>query len=174
MPLIDLTYPQDTFDDQSRSELVERLTSTLLRLEGAPDNASTRVMSRCFVHELPAEHMYVAGQRYPEPTYRIVCTVPKGTLLHGPLGAFSRRELVKEMTQAILDAEGTEYSDQDAGRIFCLIQEINDGFWGGMGEIFTMTDIVNFGAEEPATDVARRAKAALEQAAVELAKVSLE
>lgn len=173
MPLIDLTYPQDTFDDETRATLVEALTSILLSREGAPDAASTRVMSRCFVHELPEGRMYTAGRQYPRPTYRIVCTVPQGTLLHGPLGVFSRRELIREMTEAIFAAEGTEYTDQEAGRVFCLIQEVEDGFWGGMGEIFTLNDIINVGAEEPATDVARRAKVALEQAADELAKVEV-
>jgi hypothetical protein len=36
MPMFDLTYPEDALNAEGRAQAVERLTSALLRHEGAP------------------------------------------------------------------------------------------------------------------------------------------
>jgi hypothetical protein len=69
-----------------------------------------------------------------------------------PAGALEpeaqRAGLVKEMTEIVLDAETTEHEAVDAGRVFCLIREIGDGFWGGMGALFPIQDIFDFAVNE--------------------------
>jgi phenylpyruvate tautomerase PptA (4-oxalocrotonate tautomerase family) len=164
VPLIDLTYPQGALGDEARAEAVEKMTAALLRIEGAPDNPATRAMSRVFVHELPSEHVNVGGAPAPLPTYRAVVTAPAGTLLHGPgpVGVQQRKQLVRELTEIILAAEGTGYEAVDAGRVFCLIHEVADGYWGGMGTIFRMDDIAAFSdGNLPQTETAAAARLAL-------------
>jgi phenylpyruvate tautomerase PptA (4-oxalocrotonate tautomerase family) len=164
LPLIDLTYPQGALGDEARAEATEKMTAALLRIEGAPDNPATRAMSRVFVHELPPEHVYVGGAPAPLPTYRAVVTAPAGTLLHGPgpVGVQQREQLVRELTEIILAAEGTEYGTVEAGRVFCLIHEVTDGYWGGMGTIFRMADIAAFAdGNLPQTETAAAARLAL-------------
>ena len=54
MPMIDLTMPEGALADQAKAALVERLTATLIELEGAPDNEYVRASTWVFVDERPA------------------------------------------------------------------------------------------------------------------------
>jgi phenylpyruvate tautomerase PptA (4-oxalocrotonate tautomerase family) len=170
MPMIDLTYPQGALTPAARASAIARLTAAFLRHEGAADNDATRAMSRGFVHELPADAIYVGGRQEDRPTYRLVLTAPAGTLLHGPgpFAAEARRSLVREATEILLDAEGSEPAPGDAGRVYCVIAEVADGFWGGLGTTFRMDDIVAFANPEAAqTPAAEQAREALATAGLE-------
>jgi phenylpyruvate tautomerase PptA (4-oxalocrotonate tautomerase family) len=172
MPMIDLTCTEGALEPEARAEAVEKLTAALLRNEGATDNEATRVMSWGFVHELPREAVNVGGRPAERPVYRLVITVPAGTLLHGPgpIGVQSRRNLVREATEILLEAEGTEFSPAEAGRVYCVIQEVADGFWGGLGTTFRIEDIVAFASPDaPQTAVAEQARAALEASDITVA-----
>jgi phenylpyruvate tautomerase PptA (4-oxalocrotonate tautomerase family) len=162
--MIDLTYPEGALEPDARAEAVERLTAALLRHEGAADNEQTRGMSWTLVHELPAGALHVGGTPAEEPVYRVFVTVPEGTLLQGPgpVGSASRRNLVREVAEILLEAEGGGYSDTEAGRVYCLVREVDDGYWGGMGTIFRMEDIVATATPEaPQTPVSEQARAAI-------------
>jgi len=164
MPMIDLTYPEGALGPEERTTAVERLTAALLRHEGATDNEQTRGMSWTLVHELPAGAFNVGGTPAEEPVYRVIVTVPEGTLLQGPgpVGATSRRNLVREVAEILLEAEGGEYSDTEAGRVYCIVGEVGDGYWGGMGTTFRMEDIVATATPEaPQTTVSEQARAAV-------------
>jgi phenylpyruvate tautomerase PptA (4-oxalocrotonate tautomerase family) len=164
MPMIDLTYPEGALEPGARAEAVEKLTAALLRNEGANDNEQTRAMSWTVVHELPPYALNVGGAPAERPVYRLTITVPEGTLLQGPgpVGAQSRRGLVREATEIVLAAEGTEYSEVEAGRVYCIVQEVRDGYWGGMGTTFRMDDIVATAtADAPQTAVSEQARAAI-------------
>ena len=164
MPMIDLTYPQGALDPDDRDEAVERLTEALLRLEGAPVNDQTRAMSWVFVHELSPAAVYVAGRQAEPPMlpiYRVWITVPEGTLLDGPgpVATMQRSQLFREVTEILLGAEGTGYSDADAARVYCLVRPVRDGNWGGLGSIFRIEDISAFAnADLPQTPAAERAR----------------
>jgi phenylpyruvate tautomerase PptA (4-oxalocrotonate tautomerase family) len=145
MPMFDLTVPEGALEPAARAQAVERLTSALLRHEGAPESSPmARAMAWGFVHEVPQEAISIAGRPVVRPVYRVMLTVPKGTLLHGPgpAGVASRRNLVREVTEILLDAEGTAYSAEEALRVYCIIREVDDGYWGGFGTTFRMEDIV--------------------------------
>ncbi|HVD38579.1 MAG TPA: 4-oxalocrotonate tautomerase [Solirubrobacterales bacterium] len=164
MPMIDLTYPEGALDAGARAEAVEKLTAALLRHEGAADNEQTRAMSWTLVHELPHHALNVAGSPVERPVYRVLVTVPEGTLLQGPgpVGSTARRNLVREVTEVLLAAEGTAYSEAEAGRVYCLVREVTDGYWGGMGTTFRMEDIVATATPEaPQTEVSERARASI-------------
>jgi hypothetical protein len=45
------------------------------------------------------------------------------------------------VTVALLEAEGGAAGPADAARVYCVIQEITDGYWGGLGTTFRMEDI---------------------------------
>lgn len=164
MPMIDLTYPEGALDADGRAQAVEGLTAALLRNEGAADNEQTRAMSWVVVHELPAGALNVGGTPAERPVYRLEVTVPEGTLLQGPgpVGTHSRRTLVREATEVLLAAEGTGYSDVEAGRVYCLVREVGDGYWGGMGTTFRIEDIVAVASpDSPQTTVSEQARAAI-------------
>ena len=167
MPMFDITYPEGALEPDARAEAVEKLTAALLRHEGAPDNEATRAMSWTLLHELPNWAVNVGGKSAEPPCYRVFVTVPEGTLLQGPgpFAVMARRNLVREVSEILLEAEGTEYSDAEAGRIQCLIREVPDGYWGGIGTTFRMEDIAAFATTElPQTAVSEHARETLEQA----------
>jgi len=150
MPMIDFYCPEGALDSDARAAALEKMTEALLRCEGAPDNERTRALSWGFIHELSRQAVNVGGRAATRPVYRVSGTVPAGTLLHGPspLAAQHRRRLVREITDIILDAEGGDTDEADAGRVFCIVGEVANGFWGGMGALFPIEDIVDFAVSE--------------------------
>lgn len=154
MPMFDLTLPAGALHPGARARLVEDLTAKLLHWEGAPDNPATRAISWGFVHELPEGAVNRGGAPADPPIYRVFLTVPVGTPgLHGPLNAERRNELVREVTECVLAAEGETDIQANGHRVWCMIREQADGFWGSGGQIYTMNDIAAFaraGQEMPA------------------------
>lgn len=151
MPMIDLTYPEGALAPAARAEAVARLTEALLRIEGAdPDSPHARGMAWAFVHELPPGAIHIAGRPAARPVYRVVLTVPAGTLLQGPgpVGRASRESLVREATEILLAAEGTPYSPEDSLRVYCIVGEVADGHWGSFGTMLRMDDIVAVASPE--------------------------
>jgi phenylpyruvate tautomerase PptA (4-oxalocrotonate tautomerase family) len=141
MPMFDLTMPAGALDADARAKLVDDLAAMLLHWEGAPDNAATRALSWGFVHELPADCVNRGGKPSTLPIYRVFLTVPEGTPgLHGPLNAERRNGLAREVTECVLAAEGETDVDTHRHRVWCMIREQADGFWGAAGRIYTMND----------------------------------
>ena len=163
MPMIDFMLPAGALDPEARAEAIDKLTATLLKCEGAPDNEYTRAMCWTVVHELPADALHVGGRVAERPVYRLLVTVPAGTLLQGPgpIGTYSRDNLVREATEIVLAAEGTPYSPVDAARVCCIVQEVADGYWGGAGATMRIADIVatadEDGPQTARSDEVRRA-----------------
>jgi phenylpyruvate tautomerase PptA (4-oxalocrotonate tautomerase family) len=142
MPMFDLTLQAGALDADARAQLVEDLTTKLLQWEGAPDNPATRALSWGFVHELPEDAVNRGGKPAEPPIYRVFLTVPQGTPgLHGPLNAERRSGLTREVTECVLAAEGETDVETHGHRVWCMIREQADGFWGSGGQIYTMNDI---------------------------------
>ncbi|MGD0452532.1 MAG: Tautomerase enzyme [Solirubrobacteraceae bacterium] len=144
MPMIDITMSEGALDVEARKALAERVSSDLIELEGAVDNPYARSITWCFIDE--RREIYVAGIPAEKPVYRVVLTVPEGVPgLYGPLTVENRRTLVRRVTAAVLDAERTEFSIPEAARVWVQIRQIDDGHWGGFGELVTIADIAAYG-----------------------------
>ena len=164
MPMIDFTYPEGALEPDALAETVERLTEALLRNEAGADNDRIRAIAWTFVHPQPAGSIFGGGKAADARYYRVQLTVPEGTLVHGP-GPFAlqaRHNLIREVTEIVLDAEGSPYTDANLARVWCFITEVKEGFWGGLGTVFGIEDIAGFANDElPATKLSERARAAL-------------
>lgn len=151
MPMIDLTLPSGTFSDDAKAKLMETLTRTLLKWEGAePGNEAAESIAWTFVHEPTL--VTAAGRPPRRPRYRVVVGVPQATLDND-----TKEGLVAEVTEQVLRAEknGQEPTPEDASRVWVIINEITDGNWGGAGRIFRLADIMAFaGASDQ--DIQRR------------------
>ncbi|MFI0405682.1 4-oxalocrotonate tautomerase family protein [Actinomadura sp. 3N508] len=143
--MIDLTLPRGVLSDDAKAELMQTLTRTLLKWEGAkPGNEAAESIAWTFLHE-PAL-VTVAGRPVQQPRYRIVVGVPQATLDDD-----AKAGLVAEVTDQVLRAEknGLDPSPQDGFRVWVIVNEITDGNWGGAGQIFRLPDILAFaGASE--------------------------
>ena len=80
--------------------------------------------------------------------------MPEGSLgLHGPLNEQRRNALVREVSELVLGAEGVTDIEAHVQRVWCLIREQSEGFWGANGRIFRISDfdaVIRAGETAPA------------------------
>jgi phenylpyruvate tautomerase PptA (4-oxalocrotonate tautomerase family) len=143
------------------AELMEALTHTLLKWEGArPDNKRAQSIAWTFLHE--PELVTVAGRPTDEPRYRVIVGVPQGSI-----GDEEKRGLVAEVTEQVLRAGNPDRdpTPRSGRRVWVTINEITDGSWAAQGRIFRLDDILTFaGASQD--DIAVRTARLRQQAAV--------
>lgn len=139
MPLIDLHIPADTFDDTQREALVQALFQSLLKCEHATDNPRAESINWLYVHEYPADRIYVAGRARPKPHYRIELTVMEGMLSEGV-----KRQVAEDMTRRVLEAEGTDFNPLNAGRVWILFHDLPQGNWASGGRLYRLDDLMRF------------------------------
>jgi phenylpyruvate tautomerase PptA (4-oxalocrotonate tautomerase family) len=166
VPMVELTTTKGALDDDSKQQLAGELSTIALELEAAPMDFSDvdhmQALAWCFVNE---QEVFVGGQPHAKPIYRVTVTIPDGAPgVFGPLAERGRAKLVRRVTEAVLAAEETEYSMVEAHRVWVHLRHINDGHWGGFGEIFTLSDAAAYGlnTEEPGSKVDRMRQAAME------------
>ncbi|MDQ0326003.1 phenylpyruvate tautomerase PptA (4-oxalocrotonate tautomerase family) [Rhodopseudomonas julia] len=151
MPLAELRLTRGALSDAKLDILARDLTAILLEHQGArPGSAVARSITRLEVTEFEPRRTYVGGNLSNAPCYRLSYTVPLGALNED-----KKRSLVEKSTNAILAAEGTPFTEDDAYRVWCLIDEVPDGNWASAGKIWRWRDIMRW--------VARREIAARRQ-----------
>jgi phenylpyruvate tautomerase PptA (4-oxalocrotonate tautomerase family) len=134
MPMIDVTIPEGALKPEAEERLLKELTDILIRAEGySSDNKVARNVTWIFLHRPAA--VYAAGARSDTPRYRIVPTVPEGQYTDAIRGV-----LVKEVTNAVVRADGGKFEDV-APRVWVFPTEVPDGQWGGRGGIRRLADI---------------------------------
>ncbi|RZN19000.1 tautomerase family protein [Bradyrhizobium sp. Leo121] len=141
MPMIDVTIPEGALKPEAEARLIKELGDLLIGHEGFdPTNEVAQSVTVVYLHRPAA--VYVAGQHSASPRYRIVPTVPEGQYTEA-----SRRALVKDVTDAVVRADGGTFEDV-AQRVWVFPTEIPDGQWGSRGAIRTLPDIQAFIAGE--------------------------
>lgn len=151
MPMLDVYIPSGALDADAERTLMDKLTTILLRAEGAdPTDPKVRPMAKAFLHR---PEVYVAGDRAEAPHYRVIATVPEGQL-NGPE---RKQQIVADITDAVLEAEGSG-SDQDRGRVWVFPLEIPEGHWGSNGRVLGLEHILAaaIGDRDKAREVAQR------------------
>jgi phenylpyruvate tautomerase PptA (4-oxalocrotonate tautomerase family) len=135
--MIDVTLPEGALSEEQRGALAERLTNTILKWEGAAEIPFSRQITLVYFDERPGGSIYVAGERASEPRYRVLVTIPEGSIKEDERKA----GLVEEITRDVLAVDGAE-GDEAAFRVWVFIHEVPDGHWAGAGRIFRLRDIV--------------------------------
>ena len=128
MPIFELTYPQGALTADAREQLMEDLTTALLRAERAPDTDFFRNVTWSYVHELPEGAVRAAGRPVAAPTFKMDVTTPEGALSDRRRG-----ELVGEATRLIREAAGIP--EDQALRVWVLCHEVAEGSWGAGGQV---------------------------------------
>src|SRR5215217_4711787 len=136
--MIDVTLPEDALTDEQRSALADRLTTTILKWEGAADIPFSRQITLVYFDERRAGSIYVAGELAADPRYRVLVTIPEGSITDDERKA----GLVEEITRDVLEFDGGAGGDAAAMRVWVFIHEVPDGHWAGAGRVFRLRDIV--------------------------------
>lgn len=146
MPMIDVTIPEGALKPDAEARLIKELGDILIGHEGFdPANKVAQGVTVVFLHRPAA--VYVAGAPSPSPRYRIVPTVPEGQYTEA-----SRAALVKDVTDAVVRADGGSFEDV-APQVWVFPTEIPDGQWGSRGVIRPLPDIQAFIAGEHEREV---------------------
>ncbi len=142
MPMLDAYIPAGALSPAAEEQLLANLTDLLIVNEGAdPTNPQVRSIAWLFVHR--PEAVFVAGSRASAPRYRFVASVPEGQY-----EADRREAMVRDITEAVLDAERGAY-ERDPSRVWVFTPEVPEGTWGGAGRIVTLADIATFATGDP-------------------------
>ncbi|MFE7801309.1 4-oxalocrotonate tautomerase family protein [Nocardia sp. NPDC057440] len=141
MPMIQLTLPAGLLTTDTRGELRKTLPATLLKWEGAPDNAFFRAQAWCRVEEV-SDGMFAALED-ELPRFLVDVTVPEGALS-------DRRKagLIKEVTEQVLAAAGL--GEADAIRVWVLIHDQPEGTWGAAGNVVHFKELAALAADRHA------------------------
>jgi phenylpyruvate tautomerase PptA (4-oxalocrotonate tautomerase family) len=148
MPMIDIKMPKDALDAETRATLADRLVTTLLKWEKAPDNEVTRAITWVYFDE--RELHVTGGPAVGKDHFVLLVTVPEGALS-------DRRKagLVEEATEVFLEVTGMQSEGfEDRVRVWVHIHEVPDGHWGAAGKIFRYSDIVKAVAGQKAAATA--------------------
>ncbi|HZE52503.1 MAG TPA: hypothetical protein VE111_04405 [Bradyrhizobium sp.] len=105
MPMIDALIPEGALKPEAEARLLKELTDILITHEGfEPGNKVAQSVSVVFLHRPAA--VFVGGTRSASPRYRIIPTVPEGQYNDA-----SRKALVRDVTEAVVRADGGKYED---------------------------------------------------------------
>jgi phenylpyruvate tautomerase PptA (4-oxalocrotonate tautomerase family) len=130
VPVFELTYPEGALEPAARAQLMDDLTTALLRAERAPETQFFRDITWSYVHELPAGAVHAAGRPVDgRPTFKLDVTTPEGALSDR-----RRTELVSDATRLIREAAGIA-EDDTLQRVWVLMHEVTDGQWGAGGQV---------------------------------------
>ena len=124
--MIDLTLPKGRFQPAEQEALAAELTRLIVHWESGTDRPGYDKAAWAFVQE--AELIEVGGRRRrPEgrQVYRVVVTVPKGSLDDG-----RRAGLMRDVAHAVIAADGGEPTPENLMRVWCIVDEVPDGNWG--------------------------------------------
>ncbi|BBN60721.1 tautomerase family protein [Hydrogenovibrio marinus] len=137
MPLIQITLPETALDESQQAQLAQQATDILLSLEGMATNPKARRLTWTYFQTHPKNAFYIGGEgNQPHPHYRVDVTVFAKTLTAEKKGALTR-----QLTDAVLDIEGSDHNMLNAARIWVMIHEIEEGNWGGAGQIYSMENL---------------------------------
>ena len=144
MPMIDVTIPEGALKPEAEERLMKEISDILIRAEGYTPETNKIAQSRTWLLLHRPAAVYVAGARTDTVRYRIVTTVPEGQYTDAV-----REVLVREVTEAVVRADGGKFEDV-APRVWVFPVEVPDGQWGGRGRIVRLSEIhASFLSGEP-------------------------
>ncbi|WP_216907485.1 tautomerase family protein [Nocardia noduli] len=144
MPMIDVTMLKGALTAQQRTELTEKLTSELLRIEGV-DNEASRSIAWVLFHEVEPDSWAVGGKF--DDSY-----VPEGgrflTVVSVPSGGLHAKGKKDDIARSVHDAfrEVLQLPPETGARWapWVIVNDIPDGNWGAGGSIRHLFEIHSY------------------------------
>lgn len=134
MPLMELTYQEGAISPETRDQLVEDLTTNLLKAEGAPNTEFFRSVTWVLINERPAELTY-AGDKSGAGVIKLDVVTPEGAL-----DDERRARMIEAGTATIRKA--FDVADEDALKVWVLCRDVVDGGWGAGGQVIRYKQLV--------------------------------
>lgn len=131
MPVIDVTYPAGSLSQEAQEAIAFQLTDILMEIEGTKGIAAIAAGTWLLLHE-SAPNTLAVGGKFALGRYRVEVATPEGTL-----SMAQKAELIRRVTDTVLEIEGTTPDTAQRARVYCLISEIPDGGWGFLGQAIT-------------------------------------
>lgn len=131
MPVIDVTYPAGALSQKAQEAVAAQLTDIIMEVEGTKGIAAIAAGTWLLLHEANPNTIAVGGKFSPG-RYRVEIATPTGTL-----NMSQKAEVIRRVTDTLLQIEGVESNVAQRARIYCLINEIPDGGWGFVGQAIT-------------------------------------
>lgn len=124
MPMIVFTYTSGSLSKQKVRTVSNQIRESMIRhyaIKTIPDGL--RAYTRMKLVEIPRD-CYVLEHQDSLPLYDVELVLPVDSVVGEEAEAFAR-----EVTTAILTAEGAPVDDENAERIWCVFNEVPDGKW---------------------------------------------
>lgn len=139
MPVIDCYLPASSPALRDRDRLAHGLTEALMQCEHTAGNPRAEKLIWTYLHVMPEESLFIAGQRASRAIYRVEVAV-----LEGAMDRATRQKVVETMTAAILDCEGSDNNALNAARVWVIFRDVPEGYWGGAGRLYDLQDLMRF------------------------------
>lgn len=134
MPLVRVTTAEGTFNKQEQNLLMSRLSKAVLKAEGAdPNDPAALALVWTFHTEQSEGGTYVGGVAIEQPPVVVEITTPQGAL-----SPENGQHLVAEIGSIVDSLLGT-YDNRF--NHWVLMKEVDEGKWGGAGQIFSLSTI---------------------------------
>jgi phenylpyruvate tautomerase PptA (4-oxalocrotonate tautomerase family) len=131
MPVINVTYPAGALSQEAQAAVAAQLTDAVMEIEGTKGIAAIAAGTWLILHEAPANTIAVGGKFAPG-RYHVKIDLPVAALDQP-----KKAELIRRITDILLQIDGAPSDDANRARIYCLINEIPDGGWGFAGIAIT-------------------------------------
>lgn len=128
--MIDITMTEGALSPKAKQELMNELSDIVLKYEGLEGNEMAKQFAFAWINELKKGNFAKEGQITDKAYYRLLITTPEGAIDEKDKSA-----LIREVTQAVIKAEGSEYTSENRRRVFCILDTVSEGNWGGSGRI---------------------------------------
>jgi len=139
MPIIDFYFPSGSLNQTQQDQLARELSRSLMKCAHAVDNPRADAINWLYLHEHPANKLYVAGQVMPKPHYRIEVTVMDGMMTQE-----IREQIADDMTHKVLKVEGGAFNPMNASRIWVIFHNITNGNWASGGRLYSLQELMNY------------------------------
>ena len=138
MPNIDLTFETGSLDEAQQTAIARELCDILMEIEGTKGSTGIALAGTWVILNEVKPHSIAAGGRrdLPQPCFRMIVTVPAGAL------NFEKKSAaVERLSLALLKIIGSEPTQDQRLRVYCLINDLAEPSWGFMGHLFTAAEL---------------------------------
>lgn len=136
MPVMHIYAAKDTFSNQSKEDIAEKLTTTGLQAEKIPVNDFTKSTTWIYFHDMPENSVFQGGQVLDRKVVSLEINV-----LKDGLNDESKRQLHHDLTEIFRRHLGLSLEDRVP--LYIFIRELEHIHWGVFGGVADLTALRN-------------------------------